>query len=86
MRMLDGEGVGGERVGIHMRLLLLGSTRADLINFSSTLGALRRSVAYAQIVTPLLYGSGYSLDNFKKNRGGVVNCMTYCIEEIPLCF
>ena len=57
---------------------ILGSTRADLINFSSTLGALRRSVAYAQIVTPLLYGPGFSLDNFKKNREGVVNCMTNC--------
>jgi aminoglycoside phosphotransferase (APT) family kinase protein len=48
---------------------VLGSVRGDLIHFSYTLGALRRSVAYAQIVTALLYGPGFSLNNFKKNWG-----------------
>jgi len=48
---------------------VLGLVRGDLIHFSYTFGALRRSVAYAQIVTALLYGPDFSLNNFKKHWG-----------------
>jgi isoamyl acetate esterase len=42
---------------------VVGSSMGDLIYYSYTLGALRRSVAYAQIVGSLLYGHGFSLNN-----------------------
>jgi isoamyl acetate esterase len=46
---------------------VIGSSRGDLIYFSYTFGALRRAVAYARIVVPLLYGSGFTLETFKRN-------------------
>ena len=78
MRMLDGEGVGGERVGIHMRLLHPRHPGLDEGRLDKLLQHFGRAPTLGWIVTPLLYGSGFSLDNFKKNRGGVVNCMTNC--------
>ena len=48
---------------------LVGSTRSNLICFSYTSGALRRAVAYAQIVVSLLYGIGFTLETFKRNIG-----------------
>jgi aminoglycoside phosphotransferase (APT) family kinase protein len=48
---------------------IIGSSRGDLIYFSYTFGALRRAVAYARIVVPLLYGSGFTLESFRRNVG-----------------
>jgi hypothetical protein len=48
---------------------VVGSTRAQLIYFSYTYGALRRSVVYAKIVGALLLGDGFSLDTIKTGLG-----------------
>ena len=46
---------------------LVGLRRSNLICFSYTSSALRRSVVYARIVVPLLYSSGFILESFKGN-------------------
>jgi isoamyl acetate esterase len=47
----------------------VGSKRAEMMHYSYTFGSPRRTVAYAQIVTGLLFGPEFSLENFKGHLG-----------------
>ena len=48
---------------------IMGSARAELLHLFSTFGAVRRTVAYADVITPLLYGPKYTLDHFSDHWG-----------------